>query len=92
LVFGPARVWEEADKRLKRQLQVGGTKDFIDEMIERLWKKEGIETEELRNGGKRWKVSQVRGRIAYQLNHEMGSHWRDNEIRGVLHFSRSQVH
>jgi putative transposase len=66
------RILKEADKRLKRQLQVGGTKDFIDEMIERLWKKEGIETEELRNGGKRWKVSQVRAKIAYQLNHDMG--------------------
>jgi hypothetical protein len=36
--------------------QVGGRKDLIDEVIERLCKK----------------VSQVRGRIAYQLNHEMG--------------------
>jgi hypothetical protein len=67
-----AQILKEADKRLKRQLHAGGRKDRIDEVIERLCKKEGIESEELRNGGKRKKVSQVRARIAYQLNHEMG--------------------
>jgi len=66
------QILEEADNRLKRQLQVGGRKDHIEEVIERLCKKEGIESEELRNGGKRKMVSQVRARIAYQLNHEMG--------------------
>jgi REP element-mobilizing transposase RayT len=66
------QILKEADKRLKRQLRVRGRKSLIDEVIERLCKKEGIESEELRRGGKRKKVSGVRARIAYHLNHEMG--------------------
>jgi len=67
-----AQILKEADKELKRQMRVGGRKDLIAEVIERLCQKEGIESEELINGGKRRKVSEVRARIAYQLNHEMG--------------------
>ena len=66
------KILREADKGLKRQLQSRGKKDRIDELIERVCQKEGIESEELRNGGKRKKVCRVRARIAYQLNHEMG--------------------
>jgi REP element-mobilizing transposase RayT len=66
------QILREADKKLKRQLRVGGRKSLIDEVIERFCKEEGMESEELRSGGKRKKVSQVRAKIAYQLNHEMG--------------------
>jgi hypothetical protein len=67
-----AQILKEADKGLKRQMRVGGRKDLIAEVIERISRREGIESEELRNGGKRRKVSEVRAKIAYQLNHEMG--------------------
>jgi putative transposase len=65
-------ILKEADKRLQRQLQIGGRKGPIDQVIKELCKKEGIEEEELRNGGKRRKVSEVRARISFRLSHEMG--------------------
>ncbi len=65
-------ILKEADKRLQRQLQIGGRKGPIDQVIKELCKEEGIEEEELRNGGKRRKVSEVRARISFRLSHEMG--------------------
>ena len=66
------QILKEADKRLTRQLQWGGRNKAIDQVIKRLCKEEGIEEEELRNGGKRRKVSEARAKISFQLSHEMG--------------------
>jgi len=66
------QILKEADRGLRRQLHWGRRKDLIDDVIKRLCKEEGVEEEELRNGGKRRKVSQARARISNYLSHEMG--------------------
>jgi putative transposase len=66
------RTLREADKRLRRQLQWGGRKDPIDQIIKKVCKEGGIEEEELRNGGKRRKVSEVRAKISFHLSHKLG--------------------
>ena len=43
-----------------------------DKVIKKLVKEGGIDEEELRCGGKRRKVSQVRAKISFQLSHGMG--------------------
>jgi REP element-mobilizing transposase RayT len=65
-------VLKEADKRLKRQLQSEGRKGSIDRIVKKVCKEEGIKEEELRDGGKRRKVSQVRAKLSFQLSREMG--------------------
>jgi hypothetical protein len=42
-----ADILREADKKLKRQLRLGGRKDFIEQVIKKLCKEEGVK-EELR--------------------------------------------
>ena len=69
-------ILREADRRAERQLQRGGRRNPIDQVIKRVCKEEGIEEAELRNGGKRRKVFRVRARISYYLSHEMGRPWR----------------
>jgi hypothetical protein len=66
------QILKEADKRLRRQLHWGRRKDLVNDAIKRLCKEEGVEEGELRNGGKRRKISQARARISYYLSHEMG--------------------
>ena len=66
------QILKEADRRLRRQLQMGGIEDVIGRVVKELCKEEGVEEEELRNGGKRKKVSEVRAKISYRLSHEMG--------------------
>jgi len=67
-----AQILKEADKRLTRQLQWAGKKKPINEIMKKLCKEGGIDEEELRSGGKRRKVSQVRAKICFQLSHGMG--------------------
>jgi len=67
-----AQILKEADKRLTRQLKLGGRKKPIDEIRKKFCKEGGIDEEELRSGGKRRKVSQIRAKISYQLSHGMG--------------------
>jgi chromosomal replication initiation ATPase DnaA len=67
-----ADILREADKKLKRQLRLGGRKDFIEQVIKKLCKEEGVKEEELRNGGRRRRVSQARARISYHLSHGFG--------------------
>ena len=66
------QILKEADRRLTRQLQLGGKRESIDQVIKKLCEEEGIEEGELRNGGKRRKVSGVRAKISFQLSQEMG--------------------
>jgi len=65
-------ILREADKNVRRQLRLGERKVLIDRIIKRVCNEEGVEEEELRNGGRRKKVSEVRGRISFQLSHELG--------------------
>ena len=67
------QILKEADRRLTRQLQLGGKKEPIDQVIKRLCKEGGIEEGELRNGGKRRKVSEIRAKISFHLSQEMGN-------------------
>ena len=47
-------------------------KDSIDRVIKKMCTEAGVKEEELRSGGKRRKVSDVRGKIANYLSKEMG--------------------
>ena len=51
---------------------MGGRKRAIDQVIKTMCEEEGIKEEELRNGGQRIKVSQLRARISYHLSRELG--------------------
>jgi len=66
------QILKESDRRLTRQLQLGGKKGPIDQVIKRRCKEGGIEEAELRNGGKRRKVFEIRGKISFHLSQEMG--------------------
>ena len=66
------KVLKEADKRLRRQLRWGEGRNPLDPVIKRLCKEGGIEEGELRNGGKRGKVSEVRAKISFYLSRERG--------------------
>jgi putative transposase len=67
-----ARILSEADRNVRRQLRLGERKVFVDRLIKKMCDEEGIEEQELRNGGKRRKISQVRAKVSYQLSHELG--------------------
>ena len=62
----------EADRNLRRQLKAGCRKKSVDQVIKTMCEEEGIKEEELRNGGQRRKVSQLRARISYHLSRELG--------------------
>lgn len=61
-----------ADKRLRMQMKNKGGEDSIVRVIKERCFEAGLKEEELRSGGKRRKVSDVRGKIAYYLSKEMG--------------------
>jgi hypothetical protein len=65
-------VLREADKNQRRQLRLGERRKGADESIGRICREEGIAEGELRGGGQRKKVSKARGKISYQLCHELG--------------------
>lgn len=65
-------ILKEADERLRRQVSVGERNHIINQMIEEMCDQEGIDEQELRRGGQRRRVSEVRGRIAYRLSREWG--------------------
>jgi len=67
-----SRILKEADERLRRQVSVGERNHIINQMIEEMCDQEGIDEQELRQGGQRRRVSEVRGRIAYRLSCEWG--------------------
>jgi hypothetical protein len=64
-------LWFE-DRGLRRQLKGGGRKGSIDQVIKTMCEKEGINEGELRNGGQRRRVSQLRTRVSYHLGRELG--------------------
>ena len=51
---------------------MGGKKEPIDQVIKRLCKEGGIEEGELRNGGKRRKVSEIGAKISFHLSQAIG--------------------
>jgi len=67
-----ANILREADRKGRRQLRVGERRVIIGRLIKKICDEEGIEEQELRNGGRRRRISQVRAKVSYQLSHELG--------------------
>jgi REP element-mobilizing transposase RayT len=67
-----AHILGEADKNLRRQLRLGEREVLMAQVIKKVCDETGIKEEELRNGGRRRKVSHARARISYHLSHELG--------------------
>jgi hypothetical protein len=65
-------IMQEANEQVKRQMNNRRKERGVAAVIEKLCKEAGIEEKELREGGRRRKVSEVRGRIALFLCKEMG--------------------
>ena len=65
-------ILKEADEKLRRQLVFMARKGIVKRMISEVCAKEGVNEQELRHGGQRRRVSQVRGRISYILSREWG--------------------
>jgi putative transposase len=65
-------IMQEANEQVKRQMKNKRKERGVAGVIEKLCKEAGIEETELREGGRRRKVSEVRGRIALFLCREMG--------------------
>jgi putative transposase len=65
-------VLEEADRNLRRQLRLKGRTKSIDRVITEMCEEDGVSEGELRNGGQRKRVSELRARVCYHLNHELG--------------------
>ena len=55
-----------------RQMANRKRKKSIGELVRKTCEESGVKEEELRGGGQRRKVSDLRGKIAYFLNREMG--------------------
>ena len=65
-------ILREADKRLRRQMKDKEAEDSIDRVIKKMCTEAGVKEEELRSGGKRRRVTKVRGEVAFYLTKEMG--------------------
>ena len=65
-------VLREADQNLRRQLRLKERTRSIDQVIRGICEKEGVSEGELRNGVQRRRVSELRARVCYRLNHEFG--------------------
>lgn len=65
-------ILRDADRSLRRQLKLGERTRSIDQVIKRMCEGGGIREEELRNGGQRREVSQLRAKISSHLSHDLG--------------------
>ncbi len=66
-------------------MRIGKRKVSIDETIKNFYEAKGVKEKEVRNGGQRRKVSEVRAKISFQFRNEMGiSHGGDRKARGSL--------
>ena len=66
------RMMGEADERLGRQMKHRGGRVLIEEVIRRMCKEGGVREQEVKSGGQRRRIPEVRARIAYYLSGEMG--------------------
>jgi len=64
-------VMRDAEEAIARQVRNRGTK-AIEEVIRRMCRESGVSEKELRCGGQRRRVSEVRSEIACYLSGEMG--------------------
>ncbi len=63
---------QDADRNLQRQLRLKEKRKSIDRVIREMCEEEGISEGKFRNGGQRRRVSELRARVCYHLNHELG--------------------
>ncbi|NIM97677.1 MAG: hypothetical protein GTO24_06225 [candidate division Zixibacteria bacterium] len=61
-----------ADESLKRQFRANNPRQKADRVIEKVCKREGINSRQLRMGSRRRRISQVRSRVAHQLAEDFG--------------------
>jgi len=66
------RIPREADETLKYQFRGDKSRQKVVEFVEQVYKKENINSRELRMGSRRGRISQVRSQIAYQLVEDYG--------------------
>ena len=66
------RVIREADERLKRQFQAGQSREEVEQFIQGVCDREGINVKELRAGSRREHISRVRSRVAVELVENYG--------------------
>jgi putative transposase len=62
----------EADERFVRQMRTRESKKSIAKLVRKMCKEAGVKEEELKGGGQRREVAEVRRKIAYLLSREMG--------------------
>jgi hypothetical protein len=65
-------VLKEADRNLRRQLRLKERSKQIDRVITAMCESGGVSEEELRNGGQRRRVSELRAKVCYQLSRDFG--------------------
>ncbi len=66
------QVYMEADEKMKYQLPAKELTEKVEQLIEEVCKKEGINMNELRMGGRRGRIPQVRSQVACQLVEQHG--------------------
>ncbi len=66
------RVYREADERMKYQLSDSERGKKVEALIERVCRKETVNSNELRMGSRRGNISQVRSHLAFQLVEDYG--------------------
>lgn len=67
-----SEILRQADDRLMRQLSIGKRHDVMHRVIRETCADEEVNEQELRHGGQRRKVSELRARIAWRLSREWG--------------------
>ncbi len=65
-------ILEEADERVREQFTPDERKDKVRDVIEEICKRSGVSDRELRSGGRRHDVSQVRAEVALKLVGDYG--------------------
>jgi putative transposase len=65
-------ILREADSKLKRQLKNEEREVMADRIIKKMCQEKGVKEEELKSGGQRRKVSEVRAKVSYHLCQELG--------------------
>ncbi len=67
-----SEILRESDDKLRRQLSIGREHDEMHRLIREMCDHEEVNEQELRHGGQRRKVSELRARIAWRLSREWG--------------------
>jgi hypothetical protein len=65
-------ILREADENLVRQIRHRERRGSIQPVVEEMCAEAGVRMEEIRGGVQRRKVAEVRAKVAYRLNREMG--------------------